>query len=79
MPLSATAGIWGTTQVHWEAPRLTLSVSGLHPSSNLCICCQLQFCTRHRAPHSFTPHSNSMRLVLTTVPFLREETEAQRG
>lgn len=47
--LRATAGIWGTTQVCWEAPRLTLSVSGLHPSSNLCICCQLRFYTRHRA------------------------------
>ena len=28
---------------------------------------------------SFTPHSDYMRLVLTTVPFLREETEAQGG
>ena len=47
--LRATAGIWGTTQGHWEAPRLPLSVSGLHPGSNLCICCQLQLCPRHRA------------------------------
>lgn len=29
------------------SPRLPLSVSGLHPSSNLCICCQLQLCPRH--------------------------------